>query len=376
MTTTPNMSLVLPTDHSDTDLWGAILNTLFGLVDSHDHSTGKGVKIPSAALNINADVSWSAGGTSRSITDLVALDFKPSPSTAVTSLAGALFISDGTGGLTANELYFRTTSGTNVRFTNGTALNVAGFAGGIGGDYSAVGAAVAFDDANDRYTFKQQANVWARMASGEVRILETGTSESLFVGIAAPAALAGSYSITLPLAAPGSTSIVQMDSAGVLTATNTMASNQSITLSGTGEVKHGDRVKVIMGCSGSCIGGSGILTYGSAGDLGSTGATTFTFPLELLQGDRIKSVTFARQGDGAVDVTGALVETVAAASGSSVSDISSGGITITNVGAAWADSTIDCTDTTLTAGLAAVLVIVVNAANFRINNIRVTYDRP
>src|SRR5678815_2003973 len=156
MTTTPLMGLVLPADHGSFDVWGPILETIFGRIDLHDHTTGLGAKVPSAGLSINADVSWSSGGVSRSITDLVALDFKPSPSTAVTGFAGALFISDGSGGLVANELYYRTTSGTNVKFTNGVALNVAAFAGAIGGDYTAVGALLDYDDASDTYRFRQE----------------------------------------------------------------------------------------------------------------------------------------------------------------------------------------------------------------------------
>lgn len=301
MTTTPNMSLVLPTDHSDSNIWGPILATLFTRVDLHDHSTGLGVKVPTAGLNINADLSFSPGGTPRALTDVKAIDFAAVASTAVTSYAGAFFVSDGTGGLVANELYFRTTSGTNVRFTNGAALNVAAFAGGIGGDYAAVGAAVAFDDAADRYTFKQQGNLWARMASGEVRILETGTTEALYVGLAAPAALAASFSITLPLAAPGSTSLVQMDSSGVLTASNTVANavalsasltvgttlgvtglitatagvtaaaNQHVTVSGTGRFKHGTRTQS-MGASQLVIfaGGGGINTFSGYVSAGGT----------------------------------------------------------------------------------------------------------
>lgn len=330
MTTTPNMLLVLPTDHGSADTWDVILDTLFSRVDSHNHTVGLGVKVPTGGLNIDADLSFSPSGTPRAITDLKAIDFAPVASSVVTSLAGAFFISDGTGGLTANELYFRTTAGTNVKFTSGAALNVAAFAGGIGGDYSAVGAAVAFDDAADRYTFKQQGNIWARMASGEVRILETGTSEAVFVGLACPAALAASYSITLPLALPGSTQLVQMDSAGVLTASNTIgntltmpatmagatnfsaaitmgstlavtalitatagvtaAANQSFTTSGTGRYKHPSTELPIHIAAFGVDGASTYVTFNQVGYItGFGGACTVQAWVPLPVGKRILS---------------------------------------------------------------------------------------
>lgn len=223
MPTLPNTGVITPTLNGDAGTWDTKLNDALANYDSHDHSIGKGVRITPAAININADLplnsSWGITAANR-------ITFASVANPAVNK---STFVSDGTGGLVANELYWISNTGTAVRMTNGSALNVAAFTGGIGGDYAAVGAAVAFDDAGDRYTFKQQSNVWARLASGDVRLFETGTSESIFVGLAAPAALAGSYTITMPLTAPGSTSLVQMDSSGVLTASNTVAN--ALTLS-------------------------------------------------------------------------------------------------------------------------------------------------
>jgi hypothetical protein len=45
---TANMNLVLPAD-GDTD-WTTKIATLLGLIDAHDHSSGKGVTIPKGAL--------------------------------------------------------------------------------------------------------------------------------------------------------------------------------------------------------------------------------------------------------------------------------------------------------------------------------------
>lgn len=410
---TPNMLLVLPVDHGSSDVWGPILSTLFDRVDLHNHTTGLGVKVPTAGLNIDADLSFSPIGTARALTDVKAIDFAAVASTAVTAYAGAFFLSDGTGGLTANELYYRTTGGSNVKVTSGAALNVAAFAGGIGGDYAAVGAQLNFDDAGDRYTFKQQNPFnWARMASGEVRIFETGTTESVFVGLAAPAALAAAYTITLPLAAPGSTSLVQMDSAGVLTASNTVATitpttvagtpnftgavtmastlgvtglvtatagvtaaaNQHLTVSGTGRLKHGSRELNLAISAYAVDGASTYATFNQAGYISTFGGACSCqawIPLEV--GKRIVSLQqfydVAGTGLGIQfflkrinHVTGTVTTIV-----SSANDSTGTGIELQTLGGI---------NHTVLAGEAYWVQVNVTAATHRVYGCTITYDEP
>lgn len=248
--TLPNMGLVQGAPGSDVGTWGALLNTDLATIDAHNHGPGSGARVPTAGLNINGDLSFSS---LYGITNMQRVSF--AAVAALSSNNRSLFVSSAD-----QELYWRTNSGTNVKLTSGTALNVSAFAGGIGGDYTAVSAALNFDDAGLRYTFRKGGGLnWARIATGEVRIFETDTTDTAFVGIAAPAALAGSYSITLPTALPGSTQLVQMSSAGVMSFSNTgigastfsglitasagvtAAANQHVTVSGTGEYKHGTR---------------------------------------------------------------------------------------------------------------------------------------
>ncbi len=42
---TPNMNLVLPIPHVTSGTWGDMLNTAFSDIDTHDHSTGRGVDV-------------------------------------------------------------------------------------------------------------------------------------------------------------------------------------------------------------------------------------------------------------------------------------------------------------------------------------------
>ncbi len=213
MSTLPNMSIVLPALGGDSGSWDDKLNDALTLVDSHDHTSGAGVQVPSAGLNIDADLSF--GGFT--ISSLGKLSF--TAITAPVSGSKNLFVNT-----SDNELYWRSNGGTNVKLTSGTSINTT-LVGGIVGDYTSVGAAVAYDDANDRYTFKQQSGTWARLASGDVRLYETGTSESVYVGLKAPGALAASYDITMPLAVPSTTGFVRMSSGGVLSVGDAMTRN-------------------------------------------------------------------------------------------------------------------------------------------------------
>lgn len=217
---TPNMGLTLPTNHGSADIWDTILETLFGLVDAHDHTTGKGVKVPSAGLNINADVSWASGGTNYAITDLKAIDFVAVAASSVTALAGALFCNSSD----SNNLYWRNTGGTNVRITNGATLDIT-LVGGIGGDYTSVSALFSFDDATDSYWAQQQGSPrpWARIRAGDLDIYETAASIVNRVRLKSPAALAASYDLTFPAALPAGGRIVQLDNTGAITASQTLA---------------------------------------------------------------------------------------------------------------------------------------------------------
>lgn len=222
MPTTSNMNLILPEEGGSADVWDTLLNDVFELIDQHDHTTGKGARIPSAALRINADVSWASLGTNYSITDTKALDFAPQAAADVAGYASALFVSSAD-----NNLYFRNSLGTNVKVTDGSTLNVS-IVGGIGGDYSTVGALVDYDDANDTYRFRQETALsvrqYAKVATADLILREYIAAGGAVppvntVTVKSPSALAGSYALTMLAALPAAT--------------------QPLTVSATGQVEHG-----------------------------------------------------------------------------------------------------------------------------------------
>lgn len=209
MPTLPNMGIVTPAIGKDNGTWDDKINAAFALVDAHDHTDGKGVAVPVAGLDIDDDLPMGGFGVS----NLGKISF--TTITAPTSGSLDLFVN-----AADNELYWRTSSGTNVKLTNGASINTT-LVGGIVGDYASVGAAVAYDDANDRYTFKQQSGTWARLASGPIRIFEFDTTESAYVEHIVAATLAASYTVTWPASLPSNTSPLYISSAGVISTADT-----------------------------------------------------------------------------------------------------------------------------------------------------------
>lgn len=309
---TANMLLVLPTEGSDSGSWDTIINTAGALIDAHDHSTGKGVKVKTNGIDVNADLTFTSSGTAYAAKDLKAVDFAPVAASSMTAYAGAFFVNSDD----SNNLYFRTVAGSNVKVTSGAALNVGAFTGGFGGDYGAIPAEANFVDADKEYTFKSTAaGNWSRLRAGAMRIAEFGTTEATYVELACPAALAGTYTITMPTAAPGSTSLVAMSSAGVLSASNTIANavtmsstlevtglitatagvtaavNQHVTVSGSGDHKHGDKTGFLHPSLGVSIGASTAQMDGNA-DVQLGASASWFVGLPSRSGVRIKTVAF------------------------------------------------------------------------------------
>lgn len=119
------------------------------------------------------------------------------------------------------DLYWVTGSG-QVKITNGNALNTATI-GGITGDYGGVNPAqFRFVDADQEYYAYDDfgGGAWARVWAKNYDIAAGATS-----AVRARLAYggAGSYTMTLPAALPGSTLLMQMDSTGQITTSNTVA---------------------------------------------------------------------------------------------------------------------------------------------------------
>ena len=115
---TSNMGLGTSTAGVDTDANAASreqANLL--LLDNHDHTSGKGVKVPTGGLNINADLPMA----SNSLTGLKSNQFSSQTSALVTT--NTLYVKNG-------ELFYIDNSGNAVQITSGGAVSVSTLASG------------------------------------------------------------------------------------------------------------------------------------------------------------------------------------------------------------------------------------------------------
>ena len=116
---TPNMNMDLPVVLVTTDpAWATKLNAaLTDQIDTHDHTDGKGVQVPTAGLNINADLSFN----SNDAIDLRSILLNNNVSTLPSSDVRALYVSGG-------NLYYNNNSGTAIQLTTGSSLNTGALA--------------------------------------------------------------------------------------------------------------------------------------------------------------------------------------------------------------------------------------------------------
>lgn len=375
-TTTANMSLTLPALNGDPGVWDSALNASLTILDAHTHQTGSGVPITSAAINIDAALTFAG---------FAATNLKGTSFTPQSSSPGLNYVWVKT---SDNELYFSDELARDVKLTSNGAVNIAAV-GGIVGDYASAAAAFYYDNAAKSYLALQAApapNVWASVSAGEVDIYEKASGIATRVRLASPAALAASYQVTFPAALPGSTLLTQVSSTGVMTWSNTivnavtfsddvtLAANQNLTLSGTGEYKHGDRV-MTRDLSNANFDGSIVFLWVPASFYAnSTAAGSAYMSLPLLVGDRVKTITARIYGNSAVAITVRLV--VLDGSGSTVTN--GGGVAGTVPGAAWTTSptTDGALNHTVAANQSVYAFISVDATGARVQTISVTYDHP
>jgi hypothetical protein len=213
---TPLMTITLPVVGPAGTLgpeWANTLNAAFDTIDSHDHTTGKGKKIPTAGFSIDGDFNLN------SFALLTANYVKLVNNVSTVSDYTTLYCING-------DMYWKNASGVAIQLTSGSTINVAGV-GGIGGDYTTSTASVTYSDITKTFLFKQNPTTTADIYSGSLFICET-ISAGNSVEIQAPSALASSYQLTLPTALPASKKIVTMTSSGVLSADDSFSSTLDI----------------------------------------------------------------------------------------------------------------------------------------------------
>lgn len=197
----PNMSLPVPivgvTSGPD---YATDINSCMSLIDAHDHSPGYGVQVPSAGININADLTFG----SFNLTHLRAARYTP----ATISCGGAeideLFVH-------GVDLYYCDGSGNSVQITSGG--GVIGTPGSITGLVAP--ASAVYSTISGTFTWSSAANTAAAMNQGATAICDTGASPKCTT-LQAAHVLGANYTLTLPTALPATNALSQVSTAGAM----------------------------------------------------------------------------------------------------------------------------------------------------------------
>lgn len=205
--TTPNMRLALPVPGvTPGPTYATMQNTAFTAVDAHDHTSGKGVAVPSAGINVNADLAFN----DRAATNLLASVYYDQPA-ALSTLTDAPAVYS-----TGGELTFNDGAGNVVPITSHG--SVVGSAGTITGLPSGT-ASASYSSGAGSFIFKQATNSAAYTDTGPVIIRDTAVGASIKgVTLKSPVSLAADYSITMPGGLPASTLPISISSSGILAA--------------------------------------------------------------------------------------------------------------------------------------------------------------
>lgn len=185
--------------------WATMLSdALSEVVDSHDHTSGKGVPIPSAGFNIDADLDfqqWSAINLVSS--QYVSQTEAPDGSNLTYFLSGDLYVIDG--------------SGRSVRITENGAISAASF-GGITGLVSPASASFA----TDTFTWLYDTDKYALMATGPLVIRRTGETSPFPVILTPPASMPSpGYTLTFPSALSASNTYLLVNASGAMSFSTT-----------------------------------------------------------------------------------------------------------------------------------------------------------
>jgi microcystin-dependent protein len=115
MSTTSYMGLVLPTPTTTAGPeWANSINAALVSVDAHDHTSGKGTKVPVSGLNINADLSMQT----HALTNVADVGLVSQAAILASTTTSAVYVVNG-------DLYYNNSSGVPIKVTDGTSIAAA-----------------------------------------------------------------------------------------------------------------------------------------------------------------------------------------------------------------------------------------------------------
>lgn len=254
-TISPNMSLVIPAVGTTAGpLWASDIVSTFNILDSHDHSAGKGVQITPAGMNISSDLSFN--GNNITSPRSVRFQAQGSPLSGTSDL-GVIFES-------GVDLYYRDGNGNTVRITQSGSLS--GTPGSISGLSSP--ASASYVAGNATFVWQSAASTPANLDGGSL-IIRNITANSKGITINPPNALASNYSVTFPGALPAQQNVMTLDQSGNISSVTWDNVGQNMTSVGANAVAN-SRTRA----TGSSVAAGGIAISSSSSAF-STSSTTY-----------------------------------------------------------------------------------------------------
>lgn len=172
------------------------VNTCLTLIDSHDHTTGKGAPINPSGININADLPFN--GYNATLLRSTRFSAQGSPLATASDL-GCVYVS-------GVDLYFNDVNGNQIRMTQSG--SIAGSPGNITGLVSP--ASVSYSSGSQTFTFLSSTSTAANIDAASYLLRNTNPSSNA-ITISAPNVLPSSYTMTMPQNMGSSGFVLQSD---------------------------------------------------------------------------------------------------------------------------------------------------------------------
>lgn len=200
--TTPSIYMSLPIPGVGNDAspdWAYHVDNCLTIIDSHDHSPGKGTPVTPAGLSINTDLP--INGNNLTLIRAVRFNSQSVPIPGVAPDGNCIYVA-------AGELWYNDQNGAEVQITNNG--SVAGTTGSISGLTPPASASYN----SGTFVWQSNSNTPANLDAASI-IIRNMTASSNGITLSAPNALAANYTITLPATSPSNNgAFLTLDTSG------------------------------------------------------------------------------------------------------------------------------------------------------------------
>lgn len=219
--TSPNMNLVIPIPGQELGpAWANDINASLTLIDAHDHSSGSGVQVTPAGLNINSDLAFNGNFAQTLGAGVFSVQLSDPAETACVYSKGV-------------DLYYKDGNGNVIQITSG---------GGVAGSPGSISnltapASASYVSASGTFVWQQGVSTAANMDAATLIVRYPGSypvPSGNYIALQAPTSLATGFALTLPPTLPAASSFLTTSTSGTISYTAVKAPTVQKLASGTG----------------------------------------------------------------------------------------------------------------------------------------------